>query len=76
MPAGSLPSDFHLIFWLKEMAILSKVCASDIFESRKSIKFIFTNIQQLRSNFVDCEFFLQSNSPDILASCEANLEDS
>ena len=54
MPVGSLPSDFHLIFWLKEMAILSKVCTSDIFESQKSIKFIFTNIQQFRSNFVDC----------------------
>ena len=34
------------------------------------------NIQGLPSNFVDCESFLESNSPDILALCEANLDDS
>ena len=34
------------------------------------------NIQGLCSNFVDCESFLESNSPDILALCEANLDDS
>ena len=28
------------------------------------------------SNFVDCESFVESNSPDILAVCEANLDDS
>ena len=28
------------------------------------------NIWGLRSNFVDCEYFLESNSPDILALCE------
>ena len=27
-------------------------------------------------NFVDCECFLESNSPDILALCETNLDDS
>ena len=26
-------------------------------------------------NFVDCESFLESNSPDILALCETNLDD-
>ena len=26
-------------------------------------------------NFVDCESFLESNSPDILALCETNLND-
>ena len=36
----------------------------------------FTNIRGLRSNFVDCESFLESNSPDILALCETNLDDS
>ena len=30
----------------------------------------------LRSNSVDCESFLESNSPDILALCETNLDDS
>ena len=34
------------------------------------------NIRGLRSNFVDCEFFLKSSSPDILALCETNLDDS
>ena len=40
------------------------------------LKFSFTNIRGLRSNFVDCEFFLESNSPDILNLCETNLDDS
>ena len=39
-------------------------------------KLSFTNIRGLRSNFVDCESFLESNSPDILALCETNLDDS
>ena len=34
------------------------------------------NIWDLRSNFVDCESFLESNSPDILALRETNLDDS
>ena len=33
-------------------------------------------LQIFHSNFVDCESFLESNSPDILALCEANLDDS
>ena len=41
-----------------------------------SLKLSFTNIQGLHSNFVDCESFLESNSPDILALCETNLDDS
>ena len=35
-----------------------------------------TNIRGLCSNFVECESFLESNSPDILAPCETNLDDS
>ena len=34
------------------------------------------NNRGLRSNFVDCKSFLGSNSPDILALCETNLDDS
>ena len=52
------------------MAILSKACKQDNFESHNSVKLSFTNIQGLRSNF------LESNSPDILALCETNLDDS
>ena len=34
------------------------------------------NIRGLRSNFVECKSFLESNSPDILVLCETNLDDS
>ena len=58
------------------MTILSKACKPNNFESHNSLKLSFTNIRGLRSNFVDCESFLESNSPDILALCETNLDDS
>ena len=58
------------------MAILSKACKPNNFELHNSLKLSFTNIRGLRSNFVDCESFLESNSPDILALCETNLDDS
>ena len=58
------------------MTILSKAGKPDNFQSHNSLKLSFTNIRGLRSNFVDCESFLQSNSPDILALCEINLDDS
>ena len=49
------------------MAILSKGCKPDSFESYNSLKLSLTNICGLRLNFVECESFLESNSPDILA---------
>ena len=61
------------------MTILSKACKPDNFESHlslNSLKLSFTNIRGLRSNFVDCESFLESNSPDILALYETDLDDS
>ena len=58
------------------MTILSKACKPDNFESHNSLKLNFTNIRGLRSNFADCESFLESNSPDILALCETNLDGS
>ena len=58
------------------MAILSKSCKPDNFELHNSLKLSFTNIRGLRSNFVDGESFLESNSPAILALCETNLDDS
>ena len=45
------------------MAILSKACKPDNFESHNS-------------SFVDCKSFLESNSPGILALSETNLDDS
>ena len=57
------------------MAMLSKACKSDNWESHNSLKLSFMNIWGLCLNFVDCESFLESNSPDMLALCEKNLDD-
>ena len=58
------------------MTILSKGCKPDKFESHNSLKINFNNIRGLCSNFLECESFLESNSPCILATCEKNLDDS
>ena len=58
------------------MAILSKACKPDNFESHNSLKLIYTNVRGLSSNFIDCESFLASNCPEILALCETNLDES
>ena len=58
------------------MTILSKEFKPDNSEPHNSLKLSFTNIGGLRSNFVEYEFFLESNSHDILALCETNLDDS
>ena len=58
------------------MAKLSGACKRDNFESHNSLKISFMNIWGLCSNFVDCESFRESNSPDIFALCETNLDDS
>ena len=58
------------------MTILTKACKPDNFELHNSLKLGFTNIRGFRSNFVDCESFFESNTPDILALCETNLDDS
>ena len=48
----------------------------DNFEPHNLLKLSFINIGGLRSNFAYCEFFFESNSPDILALCETNADDS
>ena len=53
------------------MAILSKACKPENFKLHYSL-----NIRDLRLNFVDCESFLESSSPDILALFKTNLVDS
>ena len=58
------------------MVILSKASKRDNFELHNSLKLSFTNIWGLRSHFVNCESFLESNSPDTLPLCETNLDDS
>ena len=69
-------SNLYFFFWPREIVRLSKVCEPDNFESHSSLKPSFTYTPVLFSNFVGCESFLESNSPDILALCETNLEDS
>ena len=56
------------------MAILSKACKPGNFESHNSLKLSFTNIGGLLFNFVDCESYLGSNSPDILALFKTILD--
>ena len=34
------------------------------------------NVCSLHLNFVECQSFLESNSPAVLAVCETNLDDS
>ena len=58
------------------MAMLSKAWKPDNFESHNSLKLSFMNARGLHSNFVGCQSFLESNSPDILTVCETNLDDS
>ena len=41
-----------------------------------TLKLSLTDIRGLHSNFVECESFLESNSPDILTLSETNLDDS
>ena len=68
-------SGFYLLFWLSEMAIISKVHKPYNLESHKSLKLSFTNIQGNCPKFVDWELLLEANSPDIFALCETNMED-
>ena len=49
---------------------------SDNFEPHNSPKLGFTNIRGVGSNFVECESFLESNFPNILALRETNVDDS
>ena len=71
--------DIFLAQWI--MAVLSKGCKPDNFESHNSLKLYkyhftsFTNICSLCSNF-ECESFLESNSPDNLALCNTILDES
>ena len=57
------------------MVILSRGWKSGNFESHNSLELSSTNIQVLCSNFVECESFLESTSPNIFAVCEINWND-
>ena len=66
-------SNQFLTQWI--MTILSKRCKPDNFESHNPLKLRFTDIWGLHLNFIEREFFLESNSPDIHALCVTNLDD-
>ena len=55
------------------MAILSKESKPDDFKPHNVLKLGFTNIWGFWSNFVESEYFHESNSLDIFALGEANL---
>ena len=48
------------------MTMLLKGCKPDNFERDNSLELSFIGIRGLHSNFVECESFLESNSPDTL----------
>ena len=64
----------YLFLTQRIMAVSSKVCNPDNFELDNFLKTL-TNIRGLPSDFVECESFLEWNSPDIFALCDKNLDD-
>ena len=58
------------------MAILSKRSEVYKFNSPNSLNLSFTSFWGLRPIFVEPESVIESNSPDVLALCETNLDDS
>ena len=56
--------------------LLSNVCKTDKFGSHCSLKHSSINVQDLCFNFLGSDSFLESNSYDIFALRETNLEDS
>ena len=68
----SLPFWFLHLLWLNQSH--KKVHKLDNFESYNFLKLSCTNVPGRRSNFLGCECFFGSNSPDMLALCETNLD--
>ena len=68
-------SNFYL-FKLNELWPYYQKHVNLIILNHITLQLRFTNVRGLCSNFVDCESFFESNSPDILALCETNLDDS
>ena len=66
--------NLFLTQWIE--TILSEGFKPGNFQPHNSLKLRFTNVQGLCSNFVESESFHESNSPDIFALHETNLDDS
>ena len=72
----SLPFCFWSIFnWMK-CPFYPKDVNQITLKTHNSLKLSFTNVQGLCSNFVEYESFHESNTPDVLALCEANFDGS
>ena len=54
--------------------IVRRMYAPDNFQQHNFLKINFANIWGLHYNFVECESFLESSAPDILALFETNLD--
>ena len=67
-------SVFEVLLTQQIMAIFQKNMNKN-FESHNSIKISFTNVQGLHLNFAESESFLESNSLNTIALCEANFND-
>ena len=74
--AHRMPFCVKSLFWLNEMAILSKVGKLDKLEPQNSLTLSFNNIRSLHFYLAGYESFLDSSSPDILSLCETNVEES
>lgn len=58
------------------MAIFLKVCKLINFETHNSLELSFSDLRGFCCNFVRCESFLEWDSPNVLALCETNLNNS
>ena len=76
MVSPELTAYLSIFNQFKRITTISEAYKPDTFESHNPLKLSFADIRGLRSNFVDYESFLESNSADILALCEANLHES
>ena len=61
---------------MMKSTMLSKGWKIDNFKLYSPLKLSFVNIWDCHSNFVECESSLKSKSPNILALCETNLDNS
>ena len=66
---------FWTYFQLNEIWRYYQKYINQIILNHNSLKLSFTDIWGLCSDSVDCESFLESNSPDILLLCQKNLND-
>ena len=73
LPLYTSPTEPSNLSIFASQKIMSK---PENFESHNSLKRSFSNICGLCSNFVECESFIKSNSPDILALCETIFDNS